>query len=192
MDFSCYYENGFMKDIKSPQKHFPRFCSVKFIENLKDDCQHGILYTDKEEFYKKISPVWSSFPSEEFYNVVYFEERSYEYGTEFLDFEMDKSNYYRAKVIADEVYNKMFTNLLKLGLIKESADVENETEWDDGSVVSDKEEAGKRINIFCDCDSAYGCEECCRSVMFTICFNFEINMTCVEINDLIKSIKGEI
>ena len=185
-DFFITFEHGFMK-LDGAETHFSRFCNVKFVESKEDDYVEPILYNNREEYYEKIASIWKDFPGEDFYNVIFFEERSYEYEEE--PFDMDKANYFKARVVADEVFNQKFGKLIELGLIKEANDQPFSDEFDDGTIVSGIDKMGRRINVFVDTDSGYGYTTQCRGILFTICFNFSVNMTSVEINELIKSIK---
>ncbi len=185
---------------KNEEKHFVRFCSVEFIESSKlelpknfylhkDGYEYSspecILYTNTDEYYKKISKIWERYNNNNFYNVIFFDEWQCDYNENNLS-NVDKAYFYKTKAIAESTYNKYFLSLIKKGLLTpvkiDFLDEYNKAfgfEQAENKETSNNINIGKFITFFTDDEHEYSLE--------TISFSFKINLSKIEMQELLRS-----
>ncbi len=182
----------------SPEKFFSKECSVAFIDSdtielpesfyMHDegypDELRDIFYSGTDEYYEKISKLWEITGQNNFFNAIFFFARKFDYNNSAIT-DIDKANYYKSKSIAEKHYNKFFSSLIKKGILKP-------IEYDFTFYASDYETAfglkaedgeqtisiGKVLSLFSDFDHEYNLE--------TISFNFKINLSEIQIQELLR------
>ncbi|MBE5754536.1 MAG: helix-turn-helix transcriptional regulator [Clostridiales bacterium] len=171
------------ENIQELKKHFSRVYSVKFIEqNEQAENLEPIIYSNTPVFYSKINEYWKTENSCDFYNIEFFEEKSYDFDMDLQT--IDMALVYKSKIFAETVYKKNFESLINKGIITPSKEEAFVAEWSDGTVTEGVYQMDKRINIFTNGDG-YNTEY----TLETICFSFDINLTEIEINDFLRNEK---
>lgn len=182
--------------IINKEKHFPRFCSIEFIDSNEinftdlinrneDGTPKAIFYTNSDEYYEKISTVWHEYGQDNFYNVLFFDECFFDYNDESAYSNLDKAYYYRIKYFAESVYMKKFTTLIDKGIIEpmkydfsiESSDFES----DNNSKIElpiKKISEGKELCSFRAYNNNYDLE--------TVRFAFKVNLSKFEQIEILK------
>lgn len=159
------------------EKHFARFCSVAFIENLSEESREPIFYTNEDDYYEKMKEIWKeatpgeNFDNKDFFNVVFFEERSFDYNT-FFNVRLDKAYYFMQKGLAESIYNQYLLGLIEKGFIQPCEPEYYSCEWDDGYIDSGYFEKSKNLTVFTDDDYDYNLD--------TISFSFKLNLNNAE------------
>ena len=171
--------NKLVKDIDGlkKDKHFERFCSVEFVENMEAEEKESIFYTNTEAYYKEISKIWEKTDNNDYYNVIFFEERLLDYTEK--EFEIEKANYYKSRSTAKKIFNKYFASLIEKGFITCAKPQTFCAEWEDGVIEKSEIKMDNVISIFTDSDYDYTLE--------TIRFSFQINMSKTEMFETIMN-----
>ena len=160
------------------EEYFDRFCSVEFIEDYSENTLSPIIYTDTDDYYEKISKVWQKHKTDNFYNVIFFNESifdSYEDNT--FNENGEKAFYFKTKAFAEKTYTSTFASLIDKGLITPSSSTPFTINWDDGSVTEKTFNTHKNISIFTDDNYEY--------VLSTISFSFKINLSEIEMKEIL-------
>ncbi len=196
-DFNALMEKG---KIQNAEKHFPRFCSVEFIESCRIELPNSfyhyeegyensdpksIFYTDTDEYYEQISTIWEKGGQDNYYNVVFFDEFLFDFPDNTAYNNLDRAYYYKTKLLANSVYKEQFGALIKRGIIEPV--VFDFTINPDDFVADEIDENVSTIKKICSekaISSFNTYENDCD--LDTIRFSFKINLTELEQQEILK------
>lgn len=160
----------------SGKTHFSRFCNVEFLENHDIESRESIFYDNEEEYYAQITNVWEEYGRNDFFNVVFFEERIFDFH-DYADWRAEKAYYYQKKSHAKNIYALCFSNLIKTGIITPCKPRTDIVEFDN---LIDEVTFNHDMNLttFTDNDYDYPLD--------TISFSFDVNLTTAQIRDILN------
>lgn len=196
---------SYAKIISSPnaEKHFPRLFSFEFIESAEIelpeefyknedgyiyDTPECIFYNNKDEYYEKISKVWEKYGQDNFFNVIFFDERQFDYNDKDIIEIKDKANYYKTKAYAEKIYDDCFLPLIKKGVLEpieyDFNGIDNRDfgfDSEDNENIAENIVLGKTLSFFADDEYEYNLQ--------TISLNFKINMSKIEMQEILRGEK---